>query len=111
MGDDEASNEIHESKKTLEKILGREVPTISFPHGFYNEGHIEQARQAGYRKVFTISSALAFKNGDEYVVGPRAGRSGGLDAGTETEDPGMLPVDGGCHKDIDDHAREELHSV
>jgi peptidoglycan/xylan/chitin deacetylase (PgdA/CDA1 family) len=68
LGDEEAAHEIIASKRALEETLGREVPTISFPHGFYRESHIEQARRAGYRKVFTISSALAFENGDEYVV-------------------------------------------
>ena len=62
MDDEEASNEIHESKKTLENILGREVPTVSFPHGVYDEGHIERPGRRGIKKVFTISSALAYQN-------------------------------------------------
>ena len=61
--------EISESKKTLEKMLGREVATVSFPHGFYDTKHIECARQAGYQRVFSIYPYLAFRANDEYVVG------------------------------------------
>ena len=62
LNDDEAANEIIESKKTLENMLGREVRTISFPHGFYDTKHIECARQAGYQRVFSISSAFGFQD-------------------------------------------------
>lgn len=69
LNDDEAAIEIIESKKTLENMLGREVGTVSFPHGSYNERHIECARQAGYQRVFSIYPYLAFRADDEYVVG------------------------------------------
>lgn len=68
LSDAEAEKEITESKRALEEILGREVSTLSFPHGCHRAKHIEYARQAGYKKLFSISSALAFKGGDEYVV-------------------------------------------
>jgi len=67
--DDEAAIEIIESKKTLENILGREVGTVSFPHGSYDTKHIECARRAGYQRVFSIYPYLAFRADDEYVVG------------------------------------------
>jgi len=68
LGDEEVTQEIVASKRALEEAMKHEVPTISFPHGFYRESHIAQAKQAGYKRVFTISSALAYKTGDEYVV-------------------------------------------
>ena len=67
--DDEAAIEIIESKKTLENMLGREVETISFPHGFYDTKHIECARQAGYQRVFSVYPNLAFRTKDEYLTG------------------------------------------
>ena len=66
--DVDASREIIASKKMLEEKLDREVLTVSFPHGAYHKSQIETARRAGYKMVFTISSALAFEKGDEYVV-------------------------------------------
>ena len=69
LNDDEAAIEIIESKKTLEDMLGREVETVSFPHGFYDTKHIECARRAGYQRVFSIYPYLAFRADDEYVVG------------------------------------------
>lgn len=69
LNDDEAAIEIIESKKTLENILGREVNTVSFPHGIYNSKHIECARRAGYQRVFSIYPYLAFRAVDEFVTG------------------------------------------
>ena len=69
LNDDEAAIEISESKKTLENMIGREVGTVSFPHGFYDTKHIECARRAGYQRVFSIYPYLVFRADDEYVVG------------------------------------------
>ena len=69
LNDDEAEIEISGSRKTLESMLGREISTISFPHGFYDAKHIESARRAGYQRVFSIYPHLAFRTEDEYLTG------------------------------------------
>lgn len=61
--------ELTESKARLEMILGRTIELFSFPHGAYNDRHVELARKAGYRRVFTITPCIAFEERDEYVTG------------------------------------------
>ena len=65
----EAEREITESKKTLEKILAKEVRLLSFPHGAYNTLHVDIAKRAGYSRVFTISPQRALVSPDEYITG------------------------------------------
>lgn len=69
LNDRDAINEIEESKTTLERILKCEVTTMSFPHGAFRKKHIEYAIKAGYRKIFSINSGLAYQNGDTFLVG------------------------------------------
>ncbi|MCD6321398.1 MAG: polysaccharide deacetylase family protein [Clostridiales bacterium] len=69
MSYDDAKKEIYESKKCLENILNEKIKTISFPHGAYNHIHVELAREAGYKRVFTITPSLAFVTSDEYITG------------------------------------------
>jgi hypothetical protein len=69
LNDDEAEIEISGSKKSLENMLGREICTISFPHGFYDARHTECARRAGYRRVFSVYPHLAFRTETEYLTG------------------------------------------
>ena len=67
--DQEAKQEIFHSKIKLEDILGREVQTLSFPHGAYDERHINWAKKAGYTRVLTIVPWQAISNKDEYAPG------------------------------------------
>jgi peptidoglycan/xylan/chitin deacetylase (PgdA/CDA1 family) len=48
----EAHEELVESKKILENILGKRVDLFAFPYGDYNEETIELCAKAGYRNVF-----------------------------------------------------------
>jgi peptidoglycan/xylan/chitin deacetylase (PgdA/CDA1 family) len=64
----EAEREIRDSKIHLEKITGREVFTISFPHGAYENIHVKMASDAGYRKIYTIEPKVQ-KSDNEMVVG------------------------------------------
>jgi peptidoglycan/xylan/chitin deacetylase (PgdA/CDA1 family) len=66
LNQDEAEEEIFQSKDFLENLLKKKILTLSFPHGGYNEAHIKLARLAGYNRVFSISPTMA---GNEYVVG------------------------------------------
>lgn len=64
----EAEREIHDSKDHLEKIVGTEVSTISFPHGAYDCVHVNIAVDAGYSKIYTIDPKVQ-KTDSEMVVG------------------------------------------
>jgi len=69
MSYDNAKQEILESKGCLENILNEEIKTISFPHGAYDQTHVDLAREAGYERVFTILPSLAFMRADGYETG------------------------------------------
>ena len=64
-----ARAELADSKSELEKILGTEVDLFSFPHGAHNNRIVREAREAGYRRVFTISPRCAFSESPEFVTG------------------------------------------
>lgn len=65
----QARAELAESKSTLEQILGCEVTLFSFPHGAHNEVVDRQAREAGYRRVFTIEPRLSFQQTSVFIIG------------------------------------------
>jgi peptidoglycan/xylan/chitin deacetylase (PgdA/CDA1 family) len=65
----QARAELAQSKAELERVVGREVSLFSFPHGRCNARLIEWARDAGYRRVFTISPDWAYQAPGEYVTG------------------------------------------
>lgn len=48
-------SELADSKRILEDILGREIATISYPFGRFNQRVMEAAESAGYRYGFTMS--------------------------------------------------------
>lgn len=54
IGEREAREEIAESKRMLEKLLGRRVAELSFPFGAFNDSHVNMAREAGYDRVYSI---------------------------------------------------------
>jgi peptidoglycan/xylan/chitin deacetylase (PgdA/CDA1 family) len=65
----EVSNELVRSKADLEAALGREIDLFSFPYGAYNSIAVNEARRAGYRRVFTIEPACIEPTTDPYSVG------------------------------------------
>jgi peptidoglycan/xylan/chitin deacetylase (PgdA/CDA1 family) len=67
--DDEARDEIVQSKSDLEKIMEQKITMLSFPHGRFNQAHVEYAIQAGYERVFSIVPKLAFATEYEYITG------------------------------------------
>jgi len=69
LSDRQAEEELVHSKKHLEKLLKTRVETFSFPHGSYHMKHIDLARRAGYRHVFTITPELTRFRADEVKVG------------------------------------------
>jgi peptidoglycan/xylan/chitin deacetylase (PgdA/CDA1 family) len=69
IGDEEAKKEIVESKKELETIINTPVETISFPHGDFNQNHIDMAIAAGYKKALSILPELIHAGSNGFVLG------------------------------------------
>jgi len=53
LGDHELRDELGTSKKILEDLTGREVCSLSFPGGRYDDRVIREAYELGYRHFFT----------------------------------------------------------
>ncbi len=52
--DDEARNEIFNSKQILEKEYGFEINSIAYPNGDYSERDIDLVKKAGYKSGITV---------------------------------------------------------
>lgn len=61
--------ELTESKKSLEAIIGRPVADLALPHGAFNDDVIRIAREAGYRRVYTLQPRMVGPNEEEGLVG------------------------------------------
>jgi peptidoglycan/xylan/chitin deacetylase (PgdA/CDA1 family) len=55
---EESRREIRESKNRLEAIIGKEVSSISFPHGAFDDRYTAIAYEVGYKHLFSISPTL-----------------------------------------------------
>ena len=69
MTDREAREEIFESKAHLETILGCRVEELSFPHGAFEQKHVNWALEAGYRRIYSVQPLLAIETPGEFVTG------------------------------------------
>jgi peptidoglycan/xylan/chitin deacetylase (PgdA/CDA1 family) len=56
--DEQTLSELRGSKKELEDLTGREVKLFALPHGAYNDGTLEWAREVGYQNVFSVIPSL-----------------------------------------------------
>ncbi|HEX5221470.1 MAG TPA: polysaccharide deacetylase family protein [Verrucomicrobiae bacterium] len=76
-----AREELVNSRRELEALLGRDIQAFSFPYGAYNERLIQLCREAGYERVFTTDPVFAFQRKDDFVVGRVAAEptDGGLE--------------------------------
>lgn len=61
--------ELRDSKFELEQIIGQEIDLFSFPRGMYTPGTVQRAREAGYRRVFTIEPKPGLCEPGEFVTG------------------------------------------
>lgn len=52
--DGEFTRELEQSRRALEKIVGRQVTLFSFPHGEFFPKHLKLAQCAGYTRAFSI---------------------------------------------------------
>ena len=69
VSEEQARNELSESRKKLSDILSTEITLFSFPYGAFNNRLIELCRAAGYKRAFTILPSLALKDPQELVTG------------------------------------------
>lgn len=65
----DASRELSESRAVLESVLQQPVDLLSYPYGAHTPALHEQARQLGYRRVFTSDPVPAFLRPGEFVTG------------------------------------------
>ncbi len=64
-----ASSELARSKAELETVLERPVRQFSYPFGARTPALDQQARKAGYRRLFSSEPTRAFQTADEFVTG------------------------------------------
>ncbi|MCD6405636.1 MAG: polysaccharide deacetylase family protein [Planctomycetes bacterium] len=69
LSDEEAEVELLESKRELEEITGRWVDLLAFPYGSYSARIVPLARQAGYRRCYTIEPHSAHPRAAGFLVG------------------------------------------
>jgi peptidoglycan/xylan/chitin deacetylase (PgdA/CDA1 family) len=68
VSEQQAKEEIVESKAVLERITGKEVKVFCYPGGAYTELHVQLVKDAGYRYARTVAQ-YAFTVGDPYEAG------------------------------------------
>jgi peptidoglycan/xylan/chitin deacetylase (PgdA/CDA1 family) len=72
----EAERELARSKADLQAAAGISIDLFSFPHGAHDPSLIEQARRAGYRRVFTIEPECVRAEPDSFTIGRVAAAPG-----------------------------------
>jgi peptidoglycan/xylan/chitin deacetylase (PgdA/CDA1 family) len=69
---DEAWNEIRESKRDLEQLIGRAVPLFAYPNGKpgvdYGREHVRMVRDAGYEGAVSGAWGAATRNSDAWQL-------------------------------------------
>ena len=63
-GSEQVRWELVESRRLLAEKLGRAVPYLAWPGGYYNELMIQLAKEAGYVALFTIDNGLNYPGND-----------------------------------------------
>jgi peptidoglycan/xylan/chitin deacetylase (PgdA/CDA1 family) len=69
ISEQEAKNELTESRAKLEALLHKRINLFSFPFGAFEEKMVGWCREAGYERIFTTLPHLAFSNPQEFVTG------------------------------------------
>jgi peptidoglycan/xylan/chitin deacetylase (PgdA/CDA1 family) len=59
MNYDKQLSELVDSKKTLEEITGKEINSIAYPFGDFNDDSVKAAKEAGYTLGFTTKLGLS----------------------------------------------------
>lgn len=65
---DEQLAEMKASKNILESITGKDVLSIAYPFGDFNDDSIKAAKEAGYKLAFTTHLGLSDRDDDIYTL-------------------------------------------
>lgn len=65
---EEQLKELKDSKATIEKITNKEVLSIAFPFGDYNENTLKAVTEAGYSIAFTTNRGLANRTDNKIAL-------------------------------------------
>jgi len=74
----DALNELAESKRVLEQRLGKPVPYLAWPSGWYDDTLVGLAKEAGYTALLTTEPGLN-RRGDDVLRIHRTIVDGGCD--------------------------------
>lgn len=66
---EEATSEIRDSRIKLQKMLGQDIKSFSFPYGGFNNQLVEICRNAGYQRTFTTLPQSARLGPNDFVSG------------------------------------------
>jgi peptidoglycan/xylan/chitin deacetylase (PgdA/CDA1 family) len=66
LSDTELRDELHQSKQTLEDLLGKPVDSLAYPYGAWDERCETAVRDAGYRSACTTRTGPALKDRNLY---------------------------------------------
>ena len=64
----ELVREIVESKRVMERELGRPCPYLCWPYGKFSDAGVELAREAGYEAIFTTIHGVAEVGSDPFRI-------------------------------------------
>jgi peptidoglycan/xylan/chitin deacetylase (PgdA/CDA1 family) len=68
LDEESARKELNESRKLLADLTGREVTTLSFPYGEFDNRLLQIARESGYRRVFSLEPRCVTAGNAQFVV-------------------------------------------
>ena len=67
--DDKLQEELVDSQRELRRMIGREIPGISYPYGEYDTRVCNAARRAGYKFGFTVEPQMVNHSTDNMSIG------------------------------------------
>jgi peptidoglycan/xylan/chitin deacetylase (PgdA/CDA1 family) len=64
----EIANELTESKKQIEAIIGQTVDLLSFPFGRYNAPVCRAAKESGYQHAMILGERRGIEEQDDFIL-------------------------------------------
>lgn len=66
---DQLKKELIDSKRQLEQLLGNPIEDLALPFGSYNQEVFRTAREAGYRRIYTVDAKPVNPMSEDPVMG------------------------------------------
>ena len=66
---DQLKKELIDSKLRLEQLLGNPIEDLALPFGSYNQEVFRTAREAGYKRIYTVDAKTVNPMSEEPVMG------------------------------------------